>query len=234
MQKIEKIKKFYKAGFERKALDKLKVLMKEDTYDFFSKQYTALTNFLSSEDKGYVNLIAFKNYIEKGVRNKEFERAARNYFFLASRYGFKELLLPFIEEYKKAIGENATKYQKDMLAVYMATYLLDIGKDAEAYEILFDHAPFHKDVLWVVTRYSSWNMGITKNKKKLAVAMDIKENKLSKVEKKIKKKFFYDVNENRVKYGDSPKKVMQKKAEKIEVPKVKESTPKQDAIKLLD
>lgn len=230
IKQLQRVKKYFEAGFQEKGSKELRKLAVESEYDYFKKQYSRVTEFLTPSEEVYFDLLGFKRYLKNGQRDRHFERAARNYLFAVSRYGFKELLLPFIQEYKKAIGENPTKYQKDMLAIYMATYLLDIGKDKKAYEILFDSAPFHKKALWVVKRYSDWNMGLTKSKKKLAVAVGIDEESLEEVEKRVTSlEYLYDFNENRVKKGSVPKKIADKKVVKEE-----KLTPKQDAVKLLD
>jgi len=236
VQKINRMKKFYQAGFKKKAFEKLRSLILDEKYDYFAKQYTPLTNFLSGPEEAYVNLLAYKRYVANGQRDMQFERSVRNYIFFASRYGFKDLIPPFITEYKKAIGDAPSKLQKERLALYNATYLLDIGKDAEAYELLFEYAPFGDDAKSTVKRFSGWNFGLTKDKKKLAVAMDIKESDLKNPEKKITSvKYFYDFHENKITKGVLPKKTeIEQNTEKNVTPKVLESTPKQEAIKLLD
>jgi hypothetical protein len=225
--KLNKIKKYIRAGFEQKGLEMLQDLILNDEYDFFAKQYTNTTNFLSGFQEAYVNLLAFRRYIAKGVRDSEFERSVRNYIFFASRYGFKDLIPPFIDEYVKAIGETPSKDQLDKLALYKATYLLDINKDTEAYELLFEHAPFSKEAKDMVKRFTSWNTGLMKDRKKLAVILEIKESELREPEKKITSvNSFYDLNGNLVQKGEKPKEVIEEKKEVV--------SPKQEAIKLLD
>ncbi len=225
-KKLAKINKYLNAGFEKRALSMIKTMILNDKFDYFSEKYDLLTKFLNIPQEAYVNLLAFKRYSKKGIKDKEFERAARNYVFFASRAGFKDLIPPFIDEYKKFIGENASKYQKDMLSIFRATYLLDIGKDDEAYEILFNRSPFNKDALWVVKRYSDWKFGLTKNRKKLSVAMDIKESDLKQTEKKAPVvKYFFDINGNIIKKG--------KKIKSAPILKEKKKL-KQEAIELLE
>lgn len=224
-KKIFRIKRLFLAGFEQKALAKLKTLIEDEEYDVFNNHYYMLSSFLKGGEHFYFNLLAMNRYIKRNERVKDFYRTVVSSLFMASMYGFKELETPIIEKYEKAISVDATKYEKDLLTILKANYLLDIGKDKEAYEMLFDTMPLDKEVLKQIKHYSPWKHGLMKDRAKLVVALELKESDLKKTADIKNVVYLYDFDGHKV-HKDEKSKLY--KAEE------KALTPKQEAIKLLD
>lgn len=213
VQSLQNAKRLLSAGFDKKGFSKLSKLLQNDM-EYFEKYYTQVRDILPSKNKpvyeAYFNALAFKEYIRQGktADNSYFEQAARNYAWFGTAFGYEKLLPSFIETYTQAIGQNPSKFQQDMLAIYKAMYLLAAKKDNEAYELLFAANPVDKNAIKAVVKMSVFDMPLYKNRKKLAVSLgidtgDFKES-VGQMYFKKQTTYFYDLNGEKVKRNAKP------------------------------
>ena len=197
IKKLHKADQLIKAGFEQKGLEVLKDLILNDSYDYYTNAYNWIgdTFKYNSNIRALIDVMAFKRYVNTNQTDESFDKAIRRYIFTLSRVGHKDLIPNAINAYKRALPMQITKHQQEMLKIFEATYLLDIGKDQEAYDLLIDSMPLSKKTVETIQLYSDWNMGITKDTKKLAFVLGIQESNLKKVEEKWKpREEFYNLD----------------------------------------
>lgn len=225
ISKLQNIKRLITAGFKNKGIEKIKSMILNDSYDYYANQYNWISNNLEKELKSLVDLTAFKRYLSKDIKNQNLEFTAKSYIFSASRFGYKDVILPVIKAYKKAIGSNASKYQREMLSFFQATYLADIGKIDEAYDSLLSITPLDKKTIDSIKIYSDWSFGLTKNRKKLALILNVDESTFNTLEVKVIAPLtFYDFNGNLIK----------KDSNTINIPSLKQEKTNQNSVEKIE
>lgn len=227
IQKALKIKALYKAGFKKRADDKLKELILEHKHDLYDNNFRFL--MANGFDKSDLYALTYQRYIRKGktLENSLLRGTIKNYIAEESANGLKKHVKLMTEKYKELMGANPTQADKSRLAIYEAIYLLEIGKDDKAYDKLFGIETFSKGDIDFIKGYTFKNMALYKDPKKLSVITGIDMKHFSKLlpYQNNKEVSGYDLNGNFVKVGEKVLKSTQPQ---------KTITPKQNAIKLLD
>jgi len=151
---------------------------------------------------------------------------------VATWFGYENLIPEMQKRFKSAVKVKKTYFDSDVIeshiAIVESSYLLSIGKDEEAYDILFAHQPFTKFAKMFITSLAMCKSSFTKNIDKLAVATDIpiEEFDPKNCQKQKPYPFFFDID---------GRKVFKNEELKTSKPKKKvQKTMKNDAIELLD
>lgn len=233
LTKLQKAQKYFKVGFEDKGYATLKEFIFNPKFDFFKEKRSMLYKSIKKPlQRAFILANAYQRYKKEKLltqNNDAFAISMIDYIVLASEAKFYDLSYAMTQELKKEWmkspqGLNETNIQS--IKLFEANYLLSIGKEKEAYTLLFEIQPVTKGALSFLKAYAHRDIALMHNKSKLAVALDIDEDILKPKVKKVKgfSKFF-NLEGQLVSRDYIPNKKIESSTQ---------VTPKNNAIKLLD
>jgi len=165
---------------EKEGLKQLESLIKKNPREFKNSYHklflepnkSKYTSVLKQGYNRFVDLMVFKELAKQtGVIDKYMQDSAITYIFFSSSKNFANKHLPFMELFRELMQKNLknnTKENQELLALFVANYLLSRGREGYAYRTLEKNAPYHEKALKSLNYFSSLkNLPIFKDRDKI-------------------------------------------------------------------
>lgn len=229
---FKKINKMLNAGFEKRALKQIDNLIQKHYNKLQSYHYSNIDVEKNTDSyQAYFLAKQLLKKIENGVsfKNSDIYSLYFSYSFETIINGFPQAAYELTKHLKKnmkkekSLEESTKRKYNDLFTLIEAVYLISIEKE-EGYDLLFDLQPLSKKLKTSIYDLTNYQNSFSINKKKLMVALDLKEDEFGKNKKIDMNKFSFDMYGNKI-YKDKTKNTL---------PQQKEKQIKKEKIELLD